>query len=36
MAVSDPKKVKIKSISNGKNLFEALKDGRFDTIPEHF
>lgn len=36
MAVSDLEKVKRKSVSNSENLSEVLKDGRFDTLLEHF
>lgn len=33
VAVSDPKKVKRKDISEGENLSEVPQDGRFDTLP---
>jgi hypothetical protein len=36
MEVLDQEKVKIRSISNGENLYKALKDGRFDTLLEHY
>lgn len=36
MTILDLKKVKIKNASNGENLSEALKDGRFGTLPKHF
>lgn len=35
-AVLDLKKVKIKRTSNSENLSEALKDGGFDTLHEHY
>lgn len=36
MATLDQSKDKIKGISKGENLFEALVDGIFDTISKHF
>lgn len=36
MEVLDLEKVKTKSASNGEDLLEVLKDGRFDTLPKHF
>ncbi|GLJ48086.1 hypothetical protein SUGI_1015280 [Cryptomeria japonica] len=36
MAALDHKKVKIKEASEGENLFKAPKDGRLDTLLEHF
>ena len=36
MAVSEPKKVKIKDISNGENLSKAPKDEVLDSLPSYF
>lgn len=36
MAVLDHKKVKIKDVSDGENLFEAPEDERLYTLPEHY
>lgn len=36
MVALDHKKLKIKSESNGENLFEALTNGKFYTLPEQF
>lgn len=36
MAVFDPKIVKIKNASDGENLIEPPKDGRFDILPQHY
>lgn len=36
LATFDQEKVKTKDASNGENLLEALEDGGFDTLPEHY
>lgn len=36
MAAMDHKRVKKKDASEGENLFKATKDGRLDTLPEHY
>ena len=36
VAVSEPKIVKIKDVSKGESLFEALADEIFDALPSHF
>lgn len=36
MVALDLEKVKINNVSNSENLSEALKDGRFDTLPKHY
>ena len=36
VAVSEPKKVKIKDVSKGGNLFEAPEDEIFDALRSHF
>ena len=36
VVVSKPKKVKIKDVSKGENLSEALVDEIFDALPSHF
>lgn len=35
-AALDLEKEKIKNVSNSENLSKALKDGRFDTLPENY
>ena len=36
VAVSEPKKVKIKDVSKGENLSEAPEDEIFDALPSNF